>query len=77
MARKTIKVSEVVEAGNIFLSFSEDAMTGERRGMAAMIERVLFDTHNYKGFRYLSSEWDADTEALREGHDDTRRQYIL
>jgi hypothetical protein len=75
MARKTVSVEYVKERANTFLATSDDSMAGMRRGMAALLESVLFETGNYKGFRYLSTEWDESTETLREGYDDTRREY--
>ena len=75
MARKTIEVSAMVDWGNAFLRDSEDDMTGMRQGVAAMVERALFETHNYAGFSYLQTEW--EDGALREGYDDTRRIYFI
>lgn len=82
MARKTIEVAQVVKAANLFLAAPDSFSTAEdsksqRLGVCAMVEHVLHATGNYKGWRHLESEWDPKAEALREGHDDTRRQYSV
>lgn len=74
-ARKTVSVDYIKERANTFLATSFDDMAGMRRGMAALLESVLFESNNYKGYRYLSTEWDESTGSLREGFDDTRREY--
>lgn len=75
MSRKTIEIETLRKNANTFLADSADEMVGERRGIALLLERALFETMNYKGFVYLSSEWDDATDSLRDGFDDTRRSY--
>jgi hypothetical protein len=75
VARKTIPVGWLREKVNTFLALSDDPMVEQRKGAAFVLETVLFETNNYKGFKYLSSEWDASKEDLRDGYDDSRRSY--
>lgn len=86
--RKTIAVSDVVDIANVILA--APAAPGESRvAICCLVERVLMDTGNYKGFRYLDSEY-ASTQSvndggavevdeyaplLRKGYDKYRRQY--
>jgi hypothetical protein len=53
MARKTVKVSDVVARGNAMLANSADDRVQGREAVASLIEGVLFDAGAYKGFRYL------------------------
>lgn len=81
MPRKTFAVEDFKEAANRMLASPDSFSTAEdaksqRLGVCGLIEHVLFATGNYKGFRHLDSEWDAEAWALREGYDDTRRMYI-
>lgn len=73
--RKTVNIDFVKTKVNYFLAESDDTQTGERRGAASVLEMILFNTDNYRGFSYLPSEWDAATEKLRDGYDDSRRLY--
>lgn len=90
--RKTIEVKTLVENANLLLSRPDAAdLDGDphinkqfRLGVIAMVERVLHDTGNYRGFAYLSSELTTadqphvlNTTYLRIGYDDTRRRYNL
>lgn len=56
MARKTVEVSVLKDIVNDVLrtSTNEFGMTeGVRTGMIFLLEKVLFDTGNYKGYRQL------------------------
>lgn len=88
--RKTVSVRAVVEQANKLLALPDthgtthDLNADFRKGVISMVERVLHDTGNYRGFHYLSSELTtADqphvphTTYLRIGYDATRRSYIL
>lgn len=85
MGNKTIKVSEIIRQGNNFLKNSPDSMTGERRGIATMLETALFASENYKGFGYLSDDNMKDSlqgklAGISVSHDildDTRRYYYF
>ena len=53
MGRKTVKITTLIKEVNGMLAGS--TCTKEtREGMIAVLERILLDTDNYKGFRYLS-----------------------
>jgi glutamate dehydrogenase/leucine dehydrogenase len=59
MARKTIDVRLVVERANFALANPNiDQM--EKRGVVNMIETILHETGNYKGFRYLNMYKEGD-----------------
>ena len=75
MARKTVSVDFVKTRVNALLA-APTPTASERLAAAAVLESVLMETDNYKGFKYLSSEWDASTESLREGYDESRRFYF-
>lgn len=83
MARKTVSVEAMRENSNILLANTARCFDESfRLGVIAMTESILFSTGNYKGFRYLSSEFedlkigDHETRVLRVGYDDTRREYL-
>lgn len=65
----------VKEAANQMLRDSQDFVLAERRGIIALVERVLHDADQYKGFQYLPSELD-ESGQLRKEYDDTRRRYF-
>lgn len=76
--RKTVPVDDVTMLANVALGVViENDLDGmsRRRGIIGMVESVLFNTGNYRGYRYLPSELDADG-ALIYGYDDTRRWYF-
>jgi hypothetical protein len=52
MARKTINVASLVESANEVLR-GDFGNQSYRRGIIRMIEPILHDTGNYKGFRHL------------------------
>ena len=54
MSRKTFEVAALVDYVNSFLKDSEESRKQQRIGMMVMLERVLHDTGNYAGFRYLN-----------------------
>lgn len=53
MARKTVDVSKMVDTVNEVLAQSE-CTPDMRQGMMNLLENVLHETGNYKGFRYLA-----------------------
>lgn len=83
MARKTVEVSKVVSIANKMLENTGDDDTQLRLGVSALVESVLFETGNYKGFNYLESEFKPASEQslgespLKENYDDSRRQYHI
>jgi hypothetical protein len=54
-ARKTIEVGTLLHRVNYFLA-SDRSTPDEREVMCTFIEGVLFDTGNYRGYRYLDTE---------------------
>lgn len=81
MARKTIPVADLVDRVNTRLATPDSTLrladlTPEqafRLGMASLLDSVLHETGNYKGFGYQVSE--LVEGQLRPGYDDTRRRY--
>ncbi len=82
MARKTVPVTRVVHLANKMLENTSTVDKQLRLGICALVESVLFETDNYKGFSYLQSEFKPVDEQLqgesplRENYDDTRRRYF-
>ena len=54
--RKTFKVSELTDMVNHFLANSFYTDPATRKGMMVVLESVLNETGNYKGYRYLSKQ---------------------
>lgn len=54
MARKTINVADVRESANQILAASTTS-PDVRLGICSMLEKILMDSGNYKGYRYLGS----------------------
>lgn len=52
---KSIKIMEVVRMANQMLLNSHDDLTGERKGIIALLEQILNETENYRGFGYLDA----------------------
>jgi hypothetical protein len=74
MARKTIEVGKVLRIANNFLA-AKHTTAEERESVAAVIEAVLFETDNYRGFAYLPKE--NYTHEMGFEHDGTRRRYFV
>jgi hypothetical protein len=53
MARKTFEVETLKNQINHMLATSEHYDSGFRQGLALLLENVLHETGNYKGYRYL------------------------
>lgn len=60
MSRKTIEVSKLVDIVNGMCKNGSAQNKGERQGAMLLLEQVLHDTGNYKGFRSLLKEEVAD-----------------
>lgn len=54
--RKTFSVAELKKRANHFLLHSEDGWREQRKAWASMVEGVLMDTGNYRGFGYLNAD---------------------
>jgi hypothetical protein len=52
-SRKTVKVSDVRAYTNRVLAASDDDLTGDRRGVAMMYERIAMDANDYHGYNDL------------------------
>ena len=74
MARKTIEVGKVLRIANNFLA-AKHTPAEEREAVAAVIEAVLMETDNYRGFAYLPKE--NYTHEVGFEHDGTRRRYFV
>ena len=63
MAKKTVKVTEVLAAANHMLANHKDCNIGGieygqsfRLGVVSLMQNILHRTGNYQGFKYLTSE---------------------
>lgn len=52
--RKTIEVEFIKEKVNKFLRESKDEQIKEREAQASLLNSILFETGNYKGFSYIN-----------------------
>ena len=71
-ARKTVEVGKVLKMANSFLA-AEHTNADEREAICAMIEGILFETGNYRGYAYLNNE-SALADPLGAG---SRRHYFV
>ena len=55
VARKTIEVGKMLRMANSFLA-AENTTADEREGVCALMEAILFETGNYRGYRYLDTD---------------------
>lgn len=88
MSRKTVDVETVKRLVNHGLQSNLSSvkdLTPEqayRQGLATLVEIVLHQTGNYKGFQYQASEFVADSDeipgntVLLPDYDDTKRKYF-
>ena len=56
MSRKTFNVSELVDLVNGICKDSDTSRADVRQGAMNVLESVLHQSGNYKGFRYLLAE---------------------
>lgn len=58
-ARKTTQVSEILNYANEQLKRTDEFATQKfKAGICTLVERILMDTKNYNGYRYLhKGEW--------------------
>jgi hypothetical protein len=90
MSRKTIRVETVIDWANNYLARTDDQHIERRRGVMAMLEKILYETGNYQGYRYITNletdhtpgvRYDENTGELLnyaerfENTDRTRAQY--
>lgn len=54
--RKTIKVERVLDLTNKYLLNSQDSNRDLRLGNAVLLEQILMETGNYRGFGYLNAQ---------------------
>jgi hypothetical protein len=85
-ARKTVEVEKLKRWINGRLD-SPTSSREQREELAHLLEHVLHETGNYRGFGYLPSETRTpgepgyvfpngeESEVLRRGYDETRRSY--
>lgn len=56
MTRKTIKVADLRNQINEALASTHDDCQPTREALQTLLERILMDTGNYKGFAYLTPD---------------------
>jgi hypothetical protein len=71
MKMKTVRVVDVVDTVNHFLDIST-CSSDTRWGMIAVLEQILHDSGNYKGYNNVK---DGKICGYKEQPDDTRRYY--
>jgi hypothetical protein len=73
--RKTIAVADVVDMVNRRLQYST-CSPDERYAVTSLLEEILHQTGNYKGYLYLE-EYPGPyaTKEQKEAFDDSRRRY--
>lgn len=74
MPRKTIPVEDVKKAANDMLAKSVDDKSEGRIAIGVLLEKILHDTGNCYGFRYLEGHRDENGD-FHTG-DETRRHYF-
>lgn len=72
-SRKTIEVDSVRTMANHFLANSPQEAAFQRQGTIGLVETILSQTGNYRGFRYLEAIH-SDGKLITLG-DETRRYY--
>lgn len=71
-ARKTVEVGKVLKIANNFLA-AKHTTADEREAVAAVMEAILFETGNYRGYAYLPEEnYPDEVDGLG-----TRRRYFV
>jgi hypothetical protein len=73
--RKTIDVERIREIANGMLARSDDDRADGREAIATLVESILMETGNYRGFRYLEIVRDGAENVVTFG-DETRREYL-
>jgi len=73
MKRKTIDVKFLIEYSNNQLSRTDEWATKDfKSGVCCMIEKVLHETKNYKGFMFINND---DSEIDTNGYY-SRKYYV-
>lgn len=75
MPRKTIAVQVLKEHVNKVLKDSADEQAGLRTEFASLLEWVLFETGNYRGYNHLPGIVDFTSDPPEITGDQTRRSY--
>lgn len=74
--RKTIDVNRVKDHANMMLANSSDELPDEARyAIAAVLEWVLMDTGNYRGFGHVPGTWDFTKNPPEMIGNESRRHY--
>jgi hypothetical protein len=64
-SRATVAVAPLLDSANYFLAHGDDSNVAGRLAVATMIERILHDSGNYRGFCYIGG-WPTADESRRE-----------
>lgn len=68
MSRKTFPVEDLTAEVNAMLALSAEDRRQGRQALALLLESVLMDTDNYRGFMFTDASGRGET-------DDSRRRY--
>jgi hypothetical protein len=60
MGRKTVDVEYAKMIANRILANEDPKRSGEREGVIILMEAILEETGNYKGFKYLPTDDQTD-----------------
>lgn len=74
MTRKTVDVGFVLDRANAYLRLTHDDNAEGRMAVAGLVESVLMETGNYKGFGYTDQNG-APVHYVKGETDESRRQY--
>ena len=83
-ARKTVNLKDLKARVNRMIAATAPEMKGEREALCTLIENVMFDAKDYRGYGYLQLMSDADPYVKTgdiaafqksEAFDSTRRFY--
>ena len=74
MPRKTIAISDITTRINAMIEASPEDHIQGRQALAVLLETLLMETGNYRGFHYLASAT-RDADGIR-AIDDSRRCYF-
>lgn len=75
MSRKTVEVSKVLAEANAMLA-NDKLSDGERQGIIALLERILFDTGNYQGYNFLDWMNGGSEQWHKQGESDDTTAYL-
>jgi hypothetical protein len=76
MSRKTVKIESIINTVNVYLKDST-CTAEERKGMKIVLEGLLFETDNYRGYRFLEAHEVpmGHLPGIRKQHEDVHARF--